>query len=150
MLPQHQAHNFFSGHVSANSQRSFLLFSPVTRTTYQASSSSSQLESLTRSSSFLLHILGHTFPRCVFLLVCLRVFFHTFLLLRKVLDLSCSFCQKETRVSLGLQEKLPSVVLRADSFLSPQPDPPCFHSLGWLIVQPPVLFLLTDFSLGSG
>jgi hypothetical protein len=34
------------------------------------------------------------------------LFLHTFFLLRKVLDLSCSFCQKETRVSLGLQEKL--------------------------------------------
>jgi hypothetical protein len=33
-------------------------------------------------------------PSCVFL--------HAFLLLMKVLDMSCSFCQKETQVSLGL------------------------------------------------
>jgi hypothetical protein len=60
---------------SANSQRSFLLFYPVTRTTYQASSSSSQLESLTRSSSFLLHI-WVSFPLSVCLfLVCLCVYF---------------------------------------------------------------------------
>jgi hypothetical protein len=40
--------------------------------------------------------------------------------------------------SLGLQV---TVVLRADS--------PCFHSWGWLIVQPPILSSLTDFlSLG--
>jgi hypothetical protein len=75
-------------------------------------------------------ISGSHIPLVCLLLVFLHVFLHAFLLLRKVLDLSCSFCQKETRVSLGLQEKLPSVVLRADSFLSPQPDPPCFHSLG--------------------
>jgi hypothetical protein len=66
MLPQHQAHDIFSQVMSsANSQRSFFLFYPVTKTTYQASSSSSQLESLTRSSSFLLHILVVHFPRCV-------------------------------------------------------------------------------------
>jgi hypothetical protein len=37
--------------------------------------------------------------------------------------------------SSGLQVP---VVLRADS--------PCFHSWGWLIIQPPVLSSLTDFS----
>jgi hypothetical protein len=42
------------------------------------------------------------------------------------------------------------VVLRDDNFLSLQPDPLCLHSLGYLIVQPPVPFLLTDLSLGSG
>jgi hypothetical protein len=50
MPPQHQAHSLLlSSHSSVSSQRYFLLFSPVTRTTYQAFSSSSQLESLTPS-----------------------------------------------------------------------------------------------------
>jgi hypothetical protein len=136
---------------SANSQRSFFLFYPVTRTTYQASSSSSQLESLTRSSSFLLHILVMHFPRCVSFLSAFTCI------------LSClsppsgrfwTCLVPSVRRKLGsvwaCSKNLPSVVLWADSFLSPQPDPPCFHSLGWLMVQPPVLFLLTDFSLGSG
>jgi hypothetical protein len=31
--------------------------------------------------------------------------------------------------------------------MSPQLDSPCFHSLGYLIVQPPILFSLTGFFL---
>jgi hypothetical protein len=53
--------------------------------------------------------------------------------------LSCSFYQKETLVSMGLQEKLPSVVLRAGSFLSPWPDPPCFHLKRYLIILFPLV-----------
>jgi hypothetical protein len=68
---------------------------------------------------------------------------------REVLDLSCSFYENELR-SIWACRKLHSVVLQADSFLSPQPNPTCFHSLGYLIVQPPVLLSLTNFTLELG
>jgi hypothetical protein len=58
-------------------------------------------------------------------LSCVCIPFHAFP--RMVLDLSGSFCQKETRVSLGLQD---SVVLRADNLLSPQPDHASIHGGG--------------------
>jgi hypothetical protein len=51
--------------------------------------------------------------------------FHAFP--RRVHDLSCSFCQKETQVSLGLQD---SVVLQDDNLLSPQPGHASIHGGG--------------------
>jgi hypothetical protein len=89
---------FCSGHVFYKFSEIFLLFSPVTKTTYQASSSSSHLRA-SRALLFLSAYLGRTFPPMGLSPSCLPscVFLHTFFLLRKVLDLSCSFCQKETR-----------------------------------------------------
>jgi hypothetical protein len=101
---------------SANSQRSLSRSWPRQVLSDAPSTSSSRpsvhhpLERSTRS------------PLCLYFFLA-----RTHLLLGRLPFLSCSFCQKETRVSLGLRD---SVVLQADSLLSPQPDHASIHGGG--------------------
>ena len=56
--------------------------------------------------------------------------------------LSCSLCQKENSGQSGSAGPCGTSGWHSVAR-------PCFHSWGWLMVQPPVLSSLTDFSLGK-